>query len=596
MSDEKQPTPELTPEQLQQQERAEQQQDVSEIKQQYAGTDMMYWLNDILPFGLNVSTNYLGTSNFEDRKLNEMLDLLDSANPADLENAGDTLEKAKTALNKAAKELSDFVTSTDWKGEAALAFESYGQSLVTYAWDVGRYANAVGAQMKVASTGLASVRNSKPPRDDRADPRKPEAFPEKDKTPDNPEYQKAVKAEKDRQEAINLMNRLASYYTVSHASLASEEMPKPPKRLDVAVPAPSGGIQDGGTSGTGTARSESVRSTSQPVGTEAELQGYDPASPAKELRPVTSGTPSDTSMQIDTVTAPPAPTTTPNTPSTSPVTSPPTSQNGPLPPMPGPTGPIRNSTSRTGGPPVARATGGPGVDKAGRPLTTGTPGPATGRPTGPTGGPRVSGGGTGEGRTNSPVGRPTATGPGGGGQPGRGGQPTGQQPMTGRAATTNQPMAGRATSAPSTGVRGGRSDAIVGGTPQRTTAGPAGARIPRGTVVGGEGTAPGRSPASRPGQAGVIGANPGSGAQRTTGRGPAGANGVVGTPRNAGQGRPGVGGYTTGGAAVVGGRRSRRPAGDDEQERRASARPDHLAEDEETWAARRREPAPPVID
>ncbi|MFF3291232.1 hypothetical protein [Streptomyces sp. NPDC003023] len=588
MSDEKQPKPELTPEQLQQQEQAEQQQDVSEIKQQYAGTDMMYWLNEILPFGLSASANYLGTSNFEDRKLNEMLDLLDSANPADLENAGDTLEKANNALNKAAKELSDFVTSTDWKGEAALSFESYGQSLVTYAWDVGRYANAVGAQMKVASTGLASVRNSKPPRDDRVDPKKPEAFPEKDKTPDNPEYQKALKAEKDRQEAINLMNRLASYYTVSHASLAREEMPKPPKRLDVAVPAPSGGIQDGGSASAEATRSDSMRSApSQAIGAEPGLQRLDAATPAKGLGATTPISPSNTSMQIDTVTAPPPPTTSPPSPHVSPITGPPTSQNGPLSPIPTATGPIRNSTSRIGDPPVARTTGRPGVDKVGRPLTTG-PGPATGRPTGPTGVPRVSGG-TGEGRTNSPMGRPTTTGPVSG-QSGRGGQP-----VTGRAGTPNQPTMGRSPSAPSTGLRGGRSDAIVGGTPQRTTAGSAGSRIPRGTVVGGEGTPPGRSPASRPGQAGVIGANP-SGAQRTTGRGPAGNDGVVGTPRNAGQSRPVVGGYTTGGAAVVGGRRSQRSVGDDEQERRASARPDHLAEEDESWVARRREPAPPVID
>lgn len=584
MSDEKQPKPELTPEQLQQQEQAEQQQDVSEIKQQYAGTDMMYWLNEILPFGLSASANYLGTSNFEDRKLNEMLDLLDSANPADLENAGDTLEKANNALNKAAKELSDFVTSTDWKGEAALSFESYGQSLVTYAWDVGRYANAVGAQMKVASTGLASVRNSKPPRDDRVDPKKPEAFPEKDKTPDNPEYQKALKAEKDRQEAINLMNRLASYYTVSHASLAREEMPKPPKRLDVAVPAPSGVRRPGEGGSDPAVPPATTRTPSQAIGAEPRFQGdRGSTSGLAETMPA-QVLPSNTSMQIDSVIAPPPPTTSPPSPPVSPVTGPPTSQNGPLPPIPTATGPIRNSTSRIGGPPVARTTGMPGVDKAGRPLTT-SPGPATGRPTGV---PRVSGG-TGEGRTNSPMGRPTTTGPGSG-QSVRGGQPG-----TGRAGTPNQPTVGRSTSAPSTGPRGGRSDAIVGGTPQRTTAGSAGSRIPRGTVVGGEGTAPGRAPASRPGQAGVIGANP-SGVQRTTGRGPAGADGVVGTPRNAGQSRPGVGGYTTGGAAVVGGRRSQRSVGDDEREHRASARPEHLAEEDESWVARRREPAPPVID
>ncbi|MER6617876.1 hypothetical protein [Streptomyces xantholiticus] len=596
MSDEKQPKPELTPEQLQKQEQAEQQQDASEIKQQYAGTDMMHWLNDILPFGLSVSTNYLGTSNFEGRKLNEMLDLLDSANPADLENAGETLQKATKALNKAAKELSDFVTGTDWKGEAALAFESYGQSLVTYAWDVGRYANAVGAQMKVASTGLASVRNSKPPRDGRLVQKKPEDFSMPERTEGNADYQKALQAEKDRQEAINLMNRLASYYTVSNAMLTGEKIPTPPKRLDVAVPEPTRVRGPGESYKTGAVPAETARATAQSSGAESDfLGGRDSTSGVADTRtaPVLS---SNTSMQIDTVTAPPSPTTAPNTPPPSPVTGPPSSQNGPLPQMPFTSGPVRNPNNRLSGPPIARATGGPGADKLGRTGSTGHPNPPVGRATGTPGVPRVSGGPASDGRANNPVGRPTGMGPGGG-QVGRGGQTTGQPPMTGRAGTTGQPITGRTASGPSTGMRGGRGDSIVGGTPQRTAGGSASGRIPKGTVVGGESLAQGRSAASRPGQSGVIGASSGNAGQHTTGRGPASSNGVVGTPRNSGQrARPGAGGYTTGGAAVLGGRRNQRQSGEDELERSASERPDYLTEDEETWAARRRGPVPPVID
>lgn len=598
MSDEKQqpkPEPELTPEQLQKREQAEQQQDVSEIKQQYAGTDMMYWLNDILPFGPNVTGNFLGTSNFEGRKLNDMLDVLDSANPADLEHAGETLERATKALNKAAKELSDFVTSTDWKGEAAVAFEAYGKGLVTYAWDVGRYANAVGAQMKVASTGLATVRNSKPPRDDRAVQKKPEDFPEKDKTADNPEYQKAVKAEKDRQEAINLMNRLASYYTVSHATLAGEEMPKPPKPLNAAVPKPYGDRDSSVTSSADPAATAARQSAMPWTGTEAEVRSRQGSPGVGELGPAPSVTPSNTSMQIDTVTAPPPPTIAPNTPPTSPVTGPPSSQNGPLPPMPTTSGPVRNPNNRVSGPPLGRATGGPGADRLGRTGSAGHPNPLTGRATGTTGSPRVGGGAAGDGRSNSPVGRPTGMGPGGG-QMGRGGQTAGQPPAAGRAGTTGQPVTGRTASGPSTGTRGGR-EGIVGGTPQRTAGGPAGARIPRGTVVGGESAAQGRSAASRPGQGGVIGASSGTAGQRTAGRGPASSNGVVGTPRDSGQKpRSGAGGYTTGGAAVVGGRRSQRQSGEDEQERGGSERPDYLTQDEETWSTKRRGPVPPVID
>jgi hypothetical protein len=124
----------------------------------------------------------------------------------------------------------------------------------------------------------------------------------------------------------------------------------------------------------------------------------------------------------------------------------------------------------------------------------------------------------------------------------------------------------------------GRPTGIVGGTPQqRTATGPSGSasRIPRGTVIGGEGAAQARGSVLRPGQAGVVGAQ-GAAAPRPAGRGTPSVNGVVGTPR--------------GGPAP----RSQRPAGEDE-ENTGSERPDYLVEDEETWAVRRRGAVPPVI-
>lgn len=63
------------------------------------------------------------------------------------------------------------------KGEAGTEFQRFASDLVAYAYNLASFANVVGAQMKVASTGLASVRSARPPRDTRPDPKKPTDFP-----------------------------------------------------------------------------------------------------------------------------------------------------------------------------------------------------------------------------------------------------------------------------------------------------------------------------------------------------------------------------------------------------------------------------------
>ncbi|MEV6785237.1 hypothetical protein [Streptomyces sp. NPDC051098] len=537
-----------------------------------------------------------GKTVFEETQLNAMLDLIDAANPADLERAGENLEKARVALNKAAKDLDDFVKKTDWKGEGATEFQRFGSELAGYAWNLGAFANVVGTQMTVASTGLASVKNSMPrERDTRFVAKKPEAFALTPAKESNPEYIEAVKVEKNRQEAINQMNRLSSFYAVSEQSLAQQQPPQMPKMLNAAVPRPQITQR---TDESSTAASD--REPMSAVSEKSTLSRPEPVGREGEARTETVGlgkpTPTpETSLQIDNVVTPPAPTT--NTGPAQPVTAtgtPSTTGGGPVPPMTsGFANPVKGGT--------ARATGTSGVPRVGGGGTSS----GVGRASGGTGTPPA--GRAGAAGNAGPVGRPGAAGTGtptagraGGGTPmaGRaGGAGTaGQSPVAGRAGTAGQPMAGRA-GAGGSGPRAGRADGIVGGTPQRTAGGSTGSRIPRGTVVGGEGPAAGRSSAARPSQSGVVGAGPTQSAGRPAGRGTPSSNGVVGTPRSAGGGpRPGAGAFTRGGAGLAGGRPGQRQSRDEEQESSGSTRPDYLTEDEETWAARRRNAVPPVID
>ncbi|MER5738319.1 MULTISPECIES: hypothetical protein [unclassified Streptomyces] len=576
MSEEKNP-PNLTP---QEQEQAKETADINAV---YATTNVLEKLDEILPFGLGPKGSVFGSTSFEGARLNDMLDLLDTANPSDLEQAGEALEAATKSLNAAAKELNTFIGSVEWKGEAAVEFQRYGSEVVTYAWDVGKVANAAGSQMKVASTGLASVRNAKPPRDTRTDQRKPTEFSELEKTEKKEEYQKAVQVEKDRQEAINQMNRLASFYAVSKSTLAGQEMPKPPEAYKAAVPQPSGEKRTPSSGGTesGTSRESLSRESSGHVSsvddrtiatmprTGGELDGSEP------IREKPSD---DTRVQIDTVRTPPPPTitNTPPTPTVPTNTAPPTGPGMPPPPTLG-------TPPRTGGPKITGNPGGPrtatGRTGLGRPVGPTTQ-PAVGRAGGPKG-PQAMGRTTGPtsapmaGRPGNPTGSPAVGRPGGptsspatgraSGPMGRAGGPS-ATPQAGR---SGQPVTGRAA--------GGKANPIVGGTPQRATGGSTGSRIPRGTVVGSEGAAAGRTTGARPSQAGVVGANNAKAAPRPAGRGTPSSNGVVGTPRG------------------MGGRGTQRP-NREEEEREGSTRPDYLTEDEETWNNRRRGAVPPVID
>lgn len=162
----------LTPEQSQSQA-------ASQIQARFTTTDQLERFSAKLGFfGFDSGPGgFFGKTDFENAPLNAMLDLLEAANPSDLEAAGTALEAARKALNDAARDLKKDAAAVELKGEAGTEFQRFAADLATYTYNLASFANVVGAQMKVASTGLASVRNARPPRDNRPDPKKPTDFP-----------------------------------------------------------------------------------------------------------------------------------------------------------------------------------------------------------------------------------------------------------------------------------------------------------------------------------------------------------------------------------------------------------------------------------
>lgn len=523
-----------------------------------------------------------GRTNFENYRLNDMIDLVEQTNPEDLTSSGEALYSARTAIEEAAGELKGHIDRVHWVGESGDAFRKWGRSLVSSTEELSEYAAGAADQISAAAAGLAQVRVAMPLRDQRADPTSPDDFPKDEQVAGNKDYAAAVEAEKSRQEAINQLNRLSSYYAVSREQLAGLPAPTFETMPDVGVPAPApprpGGIVTQPAAppgGMGSAESGTVHGQYETpfarvaLGTAAtDDVAFDPNDMSGRVAPpdVPVGT------VIDSVGTAPLHAG-PVTGQAPPPSSHPTDGNGQAGPFtngsaaPAPV----NRPSRTSGgpngfrPPMSaqgRATSageGKGGLGSGRPVSH-DPLSQTGRGN-PSGQPAAKGGASGA--------RPTPLGQGiSGGTPRTGAPktPTAGAPVTG---------AGRAS-----GVVGGRPGTVPGRTARN------GPRIPRGTVVGAEAAANSQAVRGRPGQRSGGGVTPSSGRPGITGT-PAGRGSASSATRN---------GMTQGGAGLVrgpGGRGRRR----DERGEEETQCPDYLVEDEETHLpTNQRRDVPPVVN
>ncbi|MGW0086352.1 hypothetical protein [Streptomyces sp. NPDC003393] len=514
--------------------------------------------------------------------LNQLLDLIAQANPEDLESSGKALWDARDAIKAAAEELSGHIDHVHWVGESGDAFRNWGGDLVASAHALSEFAGGAGDQITAAATGLASVRAAMPARDSHPNRRRPEAFTAAEKAANKDDYDAAVRVEKDRQEAINQMNRLASYYAVSGQQLEAWQNKAPTfgTMPDVGVPKPSySTVHDPGTGGgtrpdsddrvsspAGVVRHHATVEPTRPVG---PIPGGEVQPPATDIRQDIT-TPVGTSIDSVGTLPPPSPTT--PTPPAPPVTG--------APPAGGNVTPFAGDF----GTPVSKglSTKGPGG-------TAGLRGPASGQGRAGTPGRTESGSGRATARgTMSQMGRAT----GAGGQATKG-SPTSSKPsITGRGITGGSPRTGGGTTprtggAPNTGAA--RSRGVIGGRP--TAAGASvksGPRVPRGTVIGAEESAGSRTSPARPGPGrgtggtGSVG-RPASPAvdSRAAGDAPEGVNARP-TAQNS-LARAERNGMTRGGSGLVRGPGSRGKA-DGGGAARGSRRPDRSVEDEESPA------------
>ncbi|MFF9022833.1 hypothetical protein [Streptomyces eurythermus] len=571
-----------------------------------------------MPFFGGVRVNLVGSTNFEGHKLNDMIDLVEHANPEHLELTSKSLFDAGKDIRKAASDLEQHLR-VDWEGEGAEAFHKYTQQLIHYTNSLAGYAEAAGTHLSVAATGLASARSSMPPRDTRpaAEQKLPTELPKAKQVDSNPDYAAALKVEKNRQEAINQMNRLASYYKVAAIDLSKEKEPEPLQPIPgLGVPTPeSDDVKRGYGSGSASSASTPTAAVRGDVvtghadsstsnGTTAH--GHVSVPPLKEVHEPGAPSGHDVGTEINTTTTLPPQVPTAPSPTSPTPTLPTTSGGGPMPPLP--TGPMA--------PPVAPTGRTPGYGPGGRPPMTaqGRTGPAgtgTGRvPQGPAGQPgrtvstgRVPQGPVGQAGRSVPgnrvpqgpmgqaaraMGRATPAGqPGARGPVQSGRTPVGRPVTGGTPRTTGTPGARPGATGPTGPARNG----VVGGKPVtgRTSGSTANPRVPRGMVVGAEEPASTTPAKGAFGQRGVVGgpaAKPEPGAGQAVLRSASNPEGVIGAARNTTgpQLKGSEPGATGLGRGAVGGRQA--PAGENRRVGGAASTDQHRSSQQRRDAPR----------
>lgn len=525
---------------------------VDQANQQVGAVNVVENVLAFMPFGFGAHVNAFGSTDFENHDLNDMIDLAEHGQPEHLELASKALWDAHKSISDAATELRSHIDAVDWKGQAATDFRVWGKGLADWSDELASFADKAAKQISAAGMGLAAVSKSMPPRDPRprADRKLPTELPKAKQVDSNPDYVVAKTAEKNRQEAINQMNKLASYYAVSAGSLKGDDGPPPYKAMPpVGVPRPTAtgsddraaGARRFGPSHTTSVDGGVVGHHGQATPTDVRPAAH--GSPVKEVHQPVADPNQPAGTKIDTVgTLPPPHTTAPHG---GPAPTLPTSGGGGQPTPPMTTGPVAPPMTPSAG----RSTGyGPTsrlpISGQGRTGRTGPGGTVRGRvPQEPeaqagrtaTGG-RVSQGPMGQaaraaGRTPTSAGQSAVRGST---------QQTGRSPL-GRGVTGGTPKTaitpgGRAgVTGPTSAARNG----VVGGKPVtgRTPGAASNSRVPRGMVVGAEEPVSSTQPKGALGQRGVVGAptakaDPGT--SQSVLRSASNPEGAIGAPRNNG--------------------------------------------------------------
>lgn len=359
----------------------------------------------------------MATGEFEGKSLAALNAMVAKADPGLLTSRGQALGKAGSDMDGIGSELRTYIDRVEWDGEGGDAFREWGRQFALESMRFAAYVRTLGQHMVNAGQALTEAKAAIP------EPEMCYADPEKDKA-------RQEREEGKRQEAINQLNRLSSYYRTTGEALRAAEEPD-------FKPLPGQGERGPGTYApnsvphSGHWDSAATRDSGPASGRFVPTQegdGFRSAFTAERPNAVPTPTADrPTSMTIDSVASPPASEPRPQTGLNPSQSS--TGPSSPTTPPVAPSGPIHRTgrplphVTATGQPPGSGGRGGvPPRSSARDGIMGGTPRQAGNHAAG-SGTPRGTIGGD-----RAPLGRPV------GGIPGaaNGGSPTGRGMSPGR--------------------------------------------------------------------------------------------------------------------------------------------------------------------
>lgn len=503
-------------------------------------------------------------TDFESMSHQQLVALIAPASPAGASTLSTKLAQASSAITKIGEDLKEYVTGLPWHGEGGDAFREWGGQTASATLRLGEYSKGASRWMELVAEAITEAKAAMPPVSEttraQADLRKAESAYGVATDPANrndPDARGAAQSAQSDAAAAQARMDAARFEAAQRLRKLAQTYEFSAQQVNEATPPtfpPPAKFM-----GEGWVKEDSYKS----------VPGEGAPAPARVVTGVESPTPSATPVRPDTAAGVPQPGLS-TTPAQPPRAEPPTRME-----IDGLSALPHSSPSPPAAPPVGPPLGG-NPDPRGMPPAM-IP-PAFGK---------------GEVKPSLPSAPPVT------GRPGQGGV----RPP----ALPNQGL-------PGSGGPGHlpRPSGIIGGrpVPPSTTAPARG--IPRGLVVGGEGTPTARGPmghqpamgtgngTSRPGAAagrryaaeagGIVGGDPQAGRPGARQIAPGGSGPVPGSSS-----RPG-----TPGAAASRGGAATMPAGSNpsggRHDRQASDRPDYLAEDEDTWKQNGRRIVPPVVE
>lgn len=194
-----------------------------------------------------------GGTSFENMSHEQMLAWLDQANAGTVQGAADRLIAAAKEIRKIAEELKVRPQYVEWKGKGADAFRTWSGDLANSALRLGDFSEGAAKWLGETSGAIATAQASIP-RDTKSAQANLDAAGAAHNDPDAAAVSSkstselaalAADKEKVRQEAAAQMRKLGQTYSLSATQLDELERPKFPPPPEALVPPDSRGLHDG---------------------------------------------------------------------------------------------------------------------------------------------------------------------------------------------------------------------------------------------------------------------------------------------------------------------------------------------------------------